>query len=554
MLLGNILQAVGEARLYSIDYSKWLAEGEKLTGAFYTVDAGTATVSLPPTLGPLGVEDTRTLFILNNGTLGDQFNVVVNVSTNFGQTRNDHISCSIQTNGGPVFVSTNQQLMLSIVGPTGSAGSIGPAGSAGAAGTTGNTGPTGLSGPAGIASNTGATGPTGSSGPAGIASNTGATGPTGLSGLQGFTGNSGSTGPTGPTGSQGIQGIQGVQGSFGSMGSGGAQGAQGNTGPTGFTGAAGTLTGPTGAGGNAVNFFSGRWVGPTATSSQTTIMLGFGSSAPNAALTPSGSGDVFMNIDGAAVNLTAGDIINVQLYYGTGTAPVFNGGATGVALSSLQALGAVVTRGGFNLQGVASGLVVGTKYWMDLGISTAAATGNIYSADLVMYELGGGQIGATGYTGPTGPTYTYATGGTFTPNANFSGGTGAAAFLMSGIGATFTPKTTGKITVAIDGTIVDLAGIVGANNYIFGMYYGPTGGAAPANQVALTGIALGATQVAGVYAVPTAANVNIPFSLTRFVQGLTIGTVYWFDLATKTSVATDKFAIQNPQVTIVEYP
>ena len=77
MLLGNIIQEFTDSRLYSIDYCKWLAPGEVLTSANFTIDAGTATITLPPTLGPLGVLDTQALFILNNGTLNDQFNIII---------------------------------------------------------------------------------------------------------------------------------------------------------------------------------------------------------------------------------------------------------------------------------------------------------------------------------------------------------------------------------------------------------------------------------------------------------------------------------------------
>lgn len=248
MLLGNIVQEVFDSKLYSIDYTRWLDEGEKLTAASYTIDSGTATISLSPVLGALDVEKNVAYFILNNGTLGDQFNIVVNVTTTYGQVRNDHIAVYIQTNGGPVFVSSNQQLMLSIVGPQGAAGPQGPAGSPGSIG---NTGPTGAQFTA--TGNTGPTGPagTGGTGPAG----TGGTGPTGPlgTGPTGATG-SGGTGPTGPLGT-GPTGPTGTIGPAGSTGPTGPTGLQGVTGPTGF-GSTGSVfgaeyTGSTGLGSTA---------------------------------------------------------------------------------------------------------------------------------------------------------------------------------------------------------------------------------------------------------------------------------------------------------------
>ena len=150
MLLGNIIQEVFDSRLYSIDYTNWLAPGEHLTSMVYVVDAGTATVTLAPNRSQFNPDESIAYFILNNGTLNDQFNIVVSAQTNYGQTRNDHISVLIQTNGGPVFVSNNQTLMLSIVGPSGPTGQAGPAA----------TGPTGVTGSGGV----GPTGPAGSGG------------------------------------------------------------------------------------------------------------------------------------------------------------------------------------------------------------------------------------------------------------------------------------------------------------------------------------------------------------------------------------------------------
>ena len=629
MLLGNIIQEVNGSRLYSVDYSKWLVEGEVLTNATYTVDAGTATVSLPPTLGPLGVEDTRALFILNNGTLGDQFNIVANVSTNFGQLRSDHISCSIQTNGGPVFVSTNQQLMLSIVGPAGPTGAtggggtgptgasgVGPSGPTGPGGTgpNTNTGPTGATGQTGYTGSTGSTGPTGPfTGPTGGTGPTGPsganTGPTGATGPTGpFTGPTGQTGPTGPfTGPTGSTGPAGPTGPFtGQTGATGPTGPTGPfTGPTGATGPTGPFTGPTGITGPTGPTGQTGPTGPTsytgATGSNFTGPTG--NTGPIGQTGPTGygsTGTVFQAYLTGSTGIGAtGSFFIVPFTYvqydtlgGFSTPPSkytptiagyyevkgtvaygFPGGSQAgtPAYCYVYKNGVVAAQGTF-LAAAAEGpnashaacivFLNGTTDYVDIrglvdnNLSPLISGGQppgavIFTATLIP---GYGFTGPTGPSGPTGPVNVYNTGGTFTSNANFSGGTGASVFLMSGIGATFTPMTTGKITVSIDGTIVDLAGILGANNYIFGMYYGPTGGHAPANLASLTGIALGATQVAGVYAVPTAADVNIPFSLTRFVAGLSVGTVYWFDLATKTSAATDKFAIQNPQVVILEHP
>src|SRR5208282_5823159 len=210
MLLGTIIQQVESSIQHSIEYRQWLARGETLASVTFTVDAGTATisnVSYSPT-------KTEVDFFLNDGTLGDQFNVIACATTSFGQVRYDQIQVYIETNGGAVVLSSNQALMLSILGPTGPTGSLtGPSGPTGPVGT-GPTGPLG-------------TGPTGSQGAASTV-----TGPTGYTGLQGAASTvTGPTGPlgTGPTGSQGA-----------------ASTVTGPTGYTGLQGAASTVTGPTG--------------------------------------------------------------------------------------------------------------------------------------------------------------------------------------------------------------------------------------------------------------------------------------------------------------------
>ena len=241
MLLRTISQNVGERIRYIVDCDEWLGADETLASVVATIDAGTATVDgvqvLPAT------NDRAFCFFLNNGTLGDQFDVIFAQTTSRSQIRYDHYQVTIGTNVGQVILSGNQQLMLSIVGPTGATGATG-AGGAGPTGATGSgvTGPTGLQGNPGPTGNTGVQGVTGPTGSQGIQ---GATGPTGQ---QGNPGTNGGVGPTGSPGIQGATGPTGTQGIQGVTGPTGAQGIQGVTGPTGNTGSTGSIgsTGPTG--------------------------------------------------------------------------------------------------------------------------------------------------------------------------------------------------------------------------------------------------------------------------------------------------------------------
>lgn len=270
MLLGSRKQLVGARSQYRVDYRRWLAQGEVLTTVTPTIDSGSATVD-----GMTLASDKKSCtFFLNGGTLFDVFNVILLAQTNVGQRRYDRIQIAVDTNGGPVVQSGNQDVLLSLVGPKGD---------------TGATGPTGNTGPAGFATNTGATGPTG---PTGKTGPTGVTGPTGFNGTVGGTGPTGplGTGPTGPTGASGVTGPTGFTGPIGT----GPTGASGVTGPTGMTGPTG-FTGPT---------------GPTGPTGGTGVTGTTGTTGPTGATGPGQSFDVEVIIDGGGNVLTTG----VQAY------------------------------------------------------------------------------------------------------------------------------------------------------------------------------------------------------------------------------------------------
>jgi hypothetical protein len=235
MLLAREVQQVGETKRYYVDCDVWLARGEVLTTIVPTVDVGVATCT-----GAKPDHTNRAFhYFVTGGDLGDQFNVIFCQTTSFGQVRFDHVQFNIGTNGGQAYLATNQELLVSIVGPVGPTGVAGPAGGLGPTGPSGNTGPTGITGPFGPTGSTGNTGPTGVTGPtaAAVTGPTGPspTGPTGPAG--GPTGSSGVTGPTGSTGNTGPGGI----GPTGPVGAGftgppGAAGATGATGPAGSDG------------------------------------------------------------------------------------------------------------------------------------------------------------------------------------------------------------------------------------------------------------------------------------------------------------------------------
>ena len=91
MLLGDVVQEVGDSRQHTIDYRAWLGRGEVLSSVGFTVDSGTATVS-NVTYSP---DYTKVMFLLNGGTLGDRFNVIACATTSEGQVRYDHIAVGV---------------------------------------------------------------------------------------------------------------------------------------------------------------------------------------------------------------------------------------------------------------------------------------------------------------------------------------------------------------------------------------------------------------------------------------------------------------------------
>ena len=124
---------------------------------------------------------------------------------------------------------------------------------------------------------------------------------------------------------------------------------------------------------------------------------------------------------------------------------------------------------------------------------------------------------------------------------------------MTGLGVFFTPQTTGKTLVIVDGSIENLAGTVATTGVIYGMWYGPTGGTPPAIMSALTGTALGATMRSEAGATITAADWWENFTINRFVV-LPVGKQYWFDISNLATIGSGKVTFFNPTWTIVELP
>ena len=99
MLLGSVTIQVNDTIQYAVDYRRWLLEGEILTFVATDIDSGSAIIS-NISLSP---DQKSVSFQIGNGSLGDQFNVIVTANTSLGQIRNDQIAVFVETDGGPVF-------------------------------------------------------------------------------------------------------------------------------------------------------------------------------------------------------------------------------------------------------------------------------------------------------------------------------------------------------------------------------------------------------------------------------------------------------------------
>jgi hypothetical protein len=113
---------------------------------------------------------------------------------------------------------------------------------------------------------------------------------------------------------------------------------------------------------------------PSTTTNTTGVMMGLAGS-----ITPVKSGKVLFIISGDIDNSGTGNTAQVQLRTGTGSAPTNGAALTGTTRGGLVrvtnptvALSSPVIRAPFSVQGVATGLTLGTAVWIDVGL---AATG-----------------------------------------------------------------------------------------------------------------------------------------------------------------------------------
>jgi len=120
--------------------------------------------------------------------------------------------------------------------------------------------------------------------------------------------------------------------------------------------------------------FSATPASPTGTTG--TAMMGLGTSCK---LTPTYSGRVLVNFYMTASHSVANGSVQVQMYYGTGTAPANGAAATGTAYGSLPGFQtyAPAAFGELSMSAIITGLTPATAYWFDVKVQTGGGTGSL---------------------------------------------------------------------------------------------------------------------------------------------------------------------------------
>lgn len=121
------------------------------------------------------------------------------------------------------------------------------------------------------------------------------------------------------------------------------------------------------------------------TASLTQVMLGNGSSCT---ITPTTSGRLLITLQGASTNSITGNV-NVQIRYGTGAAPSNGAAATGTAIGSIMVstIPNINYRVPMTLTAIATGLSIGTTYWIDAGQLVNTGTGGLISEGCTAMEF-----------------------------------------------------------------------------------------------------------------------------------------------------------------------
>jgi hypothetical protein len=132
---------------------------------------------------------------------------------------------------------------------------------------------------------------------------------------------------------------------------------------------------------------------PTGTTSVTPVMMGIGkdqagAGAHSCTITPVVSTRVRFSIDGTLTNSASGNATALRANFGTGIAPSNGVAQTGTQIGNLQLYtsSAANSDAPAHIEGVITGLTVGTAYWFDAAVNVGAGTGAIIDVHCVATE------------------------------------------------------------------------------------------------------------------------------------------------------------------------
>lgn len=126
---------------------------------------------------------------------------------------------------------------------------------------------------------------------------------------------------------------------------------------------------------------------PTGTANGTGQMMGLGTTC---VVTPRSSGRFLILASGTVFNAGIGQGVNLQLRTGTGVAPANAAALTGTASGGLQHIvdATITSKGSFGVNGIVSGLTVGTAVWIDISLAAVTAgTATITDVSVSVVEL-----------------------------------------------------------------------------------------------------------------------------------------------------------------------
>lgn len=125
------------------------------------------------------------------------------------------------------------------------------------------------------------------------------------------------------------------------------------------------------------------------------------------------------------------------------------------------------------------------------------------------------------------------------------------AFTMQGLAGSITPTTSGNILVTINGYVTSTVTTVNTGVKLQ-LAYGT--GTAPTSNAAATGTVVGSNPTIATLdvAATAAADVNIPFSVSGVITGLTVGTTYWLDLQAEAVTTVSADPLKNVNISAVE--